>query len=82
MSGAGNLAGGQRLRNGVCCRLRTSRAEFLVDGCVDGGGAGLAQLTLSAVGVGDGPCHSGHSTGGHAAGGAIIVELGNSYVLS
>lgn len=82
MSRAGNLAGGQRLSNGVGCQLRTSWAEFLVDGRVDSRGAGLAQLTLSTVGVGDGSCHSGHSTSGHGARGAIVVVFGDGYVLS
>lgn len=82
MSRAGNLAGSQRLSNGVCGQLRTSWAEFLVDGCVDSRGAGLTKLALSTVGVGDGSCHSGYSTSGHAARGAIIVVFGDGYVLS
>lgn len=76
------LAAGRRLRDGVCCRLRTSGAEFLVNGCVDGCATGLAHLTLSTVGVSDSSSHSGHSTGAHAASRAIIVVFGDGHVLS
>ena len=77
MSRAEILARGVRLRNGVCCRLNTSWAEFLVRGCVDSRGTGRAQRTLTTVGVGDGSSHSGHSPGGHAGRGAVIVVFGN-----
>ena len=88
MSRAEDLAGRVRLRDGVCCRLRTVRAEFVVDGRVDSCGTGLAHRTLPAVGVSDSSRHSDHSTGAratgaHAAHGAVIVVFGSGrHVLS